>query len=104
MSEVLHTNIFFFITGTAVIVFSALLCVALFHFIKVLKSLRRIMERIEEGTEVLAEDMHQVREFFVQEGFFGRLITTLTSSARRAMKGGEKTERSKKSTALHITE
>ena len=104
MNEMLHANIFFFITGIAVIVFTTLLCVALFHFIKVLKSLRHIMERIEEGTEVIAEDMHHVREFFTQEGFIGRLITTLTGSWQRAPRAGEKAPRNKKSTTLHITE
>lgn len=103
MSEVLHANIFFFITGIAVIIFTALLCVAFYHFIKVLRSLRRIMERIEEGTEVIAEDLHHVREFFTQEGFVGRLITTLTGSAKRTTRGST-SAKSKKSTALHITE
>ena len=77
MNEVLHANVFFFITGIAVIVFTALLCVALFHGIKVLKSLRRIMERIEMGTEVIAEDMQNVRAYFSGEGIIRRLITKL---------------------------
>ncbi len=74
MNEVLHANVFFFITGIAVIVFTALLCVALFHGIKVLKSLRRIMERIEMGTEVIAEDMQSVRAYFSGDGLIRRLI------------------------------
>jgi hypothetical protein len=92
MSEVLHADIFFFITGIAVIVCSAILCVALFHAIKVLKSMRRIMARIEEGTEVIAEDMHHVREFFTQEGFLARLFATLTGGIRR---GGSRSQRSR---------
>lgn len=104
MDEVLHANIFFFITGIAVIIFTALLCVALFHFIKVLKSLRRIMERIEEGTEVIAEDMHHVREFFTQEGFIARLITALAGAGKKSARGSERTTRSKKSISLDITE
>lgn len=84
MSEVLHADIFFFITGIAVIVCSAILCVALFHAIKVLKSIRRIMNRIEANVEVITEDMYQVREYFTQEGFLSRLFATLTGSASRA--------------------
>ncbi len=76
MEEVLQANIFFFITGIAVIVFTALLCVALFHFIRVLRSLRRIMDRIEEGTEVIAEDMQSVRSYFAEGGLVGGLIRT----------------------------
>ncbi len=84
MSEVLHADIFFFITGIAVIVCSAIFCVAVFHTVKVLKSLRRILARVEEETEIIAEDIHQVREFFTQEGLLTRLFAILTGSAKRA--------------------
>ncbi len=90
MSEVLQANIFFFITGIAVIVFTALLCVALFHVIKVLKSLRRIMDRIEEGTEVIAEDMQNVRAYFTEDGFVRRFISSLLGGF-----SGTRTEESK---------
>lgn len=106
MDEVLHANIFFFITGIAVIVFTALLCVALFHGIKVLKTLRRIMDRIESETEVIAEDMQSVRAYFSEDGLLRRLIVKLMGSSR----GGD-TERSgktrrteKKKTELKIKE
>lgn len=81
MSEVLHANIFFFITGIAVIVFTALLCVVLFHIIRVLKSIRRIMDRIEEGTEIIAEDMQNVRAYFTEDGLVRRLIASLIGSS-----------------------
>jgi hypothetical protein len=104
MSEVLQANIFFFITGIAVIVFTALLCVALFHVIKVLKSLRRVMDRVEEGTEIIAEDMQNVRAYFTEDGFVRRLITSLIGSSHGTMKSREhkhsKTE--KKRTELKI--
>lgn len=94
MNEVLHANIFFFITGIAVIVFTALLCVVLFHSIKILKSLRRIMDRIESGTEIIAEDMQQMRAYFTADGLLTRLIAKLvgTSESRgsRAKKGDKR--------------
>lgn len=74
MNEVLHANIFFFITGIAVIVFTALLCVAIFHAIKVLKVLRRILARIEQGAEEITEDMQNVRAYFAEDGLLTRLI------------------------------
>ncbi len=82
MSEVLHANVFFFITGIAVIVFTALLCVALFHVIKVLKSLRRVMERIEAGTEIIAEDLENARAYFTEGGFIRRFIGSLIGGTR----------------------
>ena len=92
MSEVLQANIFFLITGIAVIVFSALLCVALFHGIKVLKALRRVMDRIEEGTEIIAEDMQNVRTYFTADGLLRRLISKLIGSDSSVSKT-KKTER-----------
>ncbi len=80
MSEVLHANVFFFITGVAVILFTALLCVALVHVIKLLKSLRNIVAHIEEGTEVLSEDMQQIRMHMVGGGVLRKLLHFLFGS------------------------
>ena len=64
MTEILQANIFFFITSVAVIIFSLLLCVVVYQIIKILKTVRRIVDRIEEGTEVLVEDMENIRTSF----------------------------------------
>ncbi len=95
MSEVLKANIFFFITGIAVIVFSALLCVALYHAIRALRVLRRILEKVEEGTEVISEDMKNVRAYFTEEGLIPRLLSTLMGTAhpRRSREKHPKEER-----------
>lgn len=84
MSEVLQANIFFFITGIAVIVFTLLLCIALYHLIIILKSVRRVIDRIEEGSEMIAEDFQNLRTHFAEEG----LIATIL----RAVRGRRKTE------------
>lgn len=73
MSEVLQANIFFFVTGIAVIVFTLLLCVLLYHLIRIVKSIRTIVDRIEEGSEVIAEDMSNFRKYFTD----GSLISTV---------------------------
>ncbi len=74
MSEVLHANIFFFITGIAVIVCASLLCVALLHGIKLLKSIRRIVAHIEEGTEILSEDMQNIRMHIAEGGILRKCM------------------------------
>lgn len=61
MSEVLHANIFFVITSVAVVLFTLLVCVLLYHLIKIVKSVRRIVDRVEVGSEVLAEDIEHIR-------------------------------------------
>lgn len=96
MSEVLYTNIFFVITGIAVIVFSVILCVAVLHAIKALRTLRRILDKIEAGTEVITEDVRSVRAFFAQEGLIRRVVTSIVSSARGGKKRASKVGRSER--------
>jgi len=61
MTEVLHANIFFFITSVAVVLFTLLLCILLYHLIKIVRSVQRIVERVEAGSEVIAEDLEHIR-------------------------------------------
>lgn len=104
MTEVLHANIFFFITGVAVIIFTALLCVALFHGIKVLRSLRRIMDRVEEGTETIAEEIQNVRAYLSEDGLLQRIFSTLIGRTRRTSTRESKTKKpDKKRTELTIS-
>ena len=62
MNEVLHANIFFVIASVAVVLFTLLVCVLVYHLIKIVKSIRRIVERVEVGSEVLADDLENIRE------------------------------------------
>ncbi len=61
MTEVLQTNIFFIITSVAVVLFTLLVCVLMFHLIKIVKAIRRIVDRVEAGSEVLADDLDNIR-------------------------------------------
>lgn len=74
MSEVLHANIFFLVTGIAVIVFTFLLCIALYHLIKILTVVRRIVDRVEAGTETITEDIERLRTYVVEESFLARFF------------------------------
>lgn len=61
MNEVLLTNIFFGITAFAFILFTIIVSVLLYHLIKIAKAVRRIVDRVEAGSEVLAEDLDNIR-------------------------------------------
>ena len=74
MNEVLHANIFFFITGVAVIIFTFVLCIFLYHLIRILKSIRRVMDRIEAGSEVIAKDMQDIRTYVTEDNFIIRMV------------------------------
>jgi hypothetical protein len=90
MTEVLQANIFFFITGIAVIVFTALLCVALYHLIRILKSVRRVMDRIESGSEVIASDMEKFREYFLERSVFSRILGGILGERSERTHGAKK--------------
>jgi hypothetical protein len=103
MSEVLQTNIFFLITGIAVIICSALVCVLLFHLIKVARKVRRLIDSVEAGAEVIAEDIQQLRTFFSNGGFIARLVRMFAGKSTRggARRTSAKTDR--KNGELEIT-
>jgi hypothetical protein len=91
MTEILHANIFFFIASAATIVFSILLCIAMYLVIKILISIRAILARIEAGSDLIAEDIQAARDFVAGGG----LISHLIGFAARA--GGGRKARSSKS-------
>jgi uncharacterized protein (UPF0335 family) len=74
MNEVLHANVFFVIASIATVVFSIIVTLILFHVLKITKSIRSIVERIDEGSEMIAEDMANLREVVVEGGFFAKII------------------------------
>jgi hypothetical protein len=77
MSEVLQTNIFFFITSVAVVLFTLLLCIAVYQIIRILRIVRGIIERIDAGSETIAEDLAAAREYFKEGTFFSHLMSVI---------------------------
>ncbi|MEX0930956.1 MAG: hypothetical protein WDZ68_01545 [Candidatus Paceibacterota bacterium] len=77
MTEVLHANIFFFITSVAVVLFVLLICVALYHIIKIIRSIRRIVERIEAGSETVMDDINDLRNSFNLKHFVSFIMSMI---------------------------
>ena len=90
MTEILHANIFFFITSVVTVALGILACIAMYQIIKILKSIRAIMARIEEGSDMIAEDIQAARDFVAAGGFISHLISFATRG-----RGGRKTRSSK---------
>ncbi len=91
MSEVLHANIFFVIASVATVAFSILICIALYYIIKILVAVRAIVERVEAGSDVLAEDITAMRRF-VRSGGLVAYLVNLVSPKRRASKRSKTAE------------
>lgn len=82
MNEVLHANIFFVIASVATVVFCILISLILYHVLKIIRSVRSIIERIEAGSEVIAQDVAQVRELIAGGGLFTRVMQFVMGTAR----------------------
>ena len=86
MDEVLHANIFFFIASIATVLFTLLLCIVLYQVIKILRSIRKIVDRVEEGSEVLVEDIEHIRSFVLEGSLISQIVGFFLGKKRSAGK------------------
>ena len=83
MDQVLHANIFFIIASVATVAFCILVVLILYQVFKVVRAVRRIVDRIESGSEQLAEDISSVRSFVARGSFLSRLFGFMSSKRKR---------------------
>lgn len=74
MSEILQANVFFIITSIAVVLLTIFACFILYQIIMVLRSVRKIVERIEEGSDVIAEDVAQLRAYVIEGSLVSQIM------------------------------
>ena len=98
MNEILHANIFFFIASVATVVFLILISVILYHAIKIIKSVRSIVEKVEAGSEVLASDVANLRSQIINGGGFVTKFITLFMNNSGIFGGQERGRRKSSST------
>jgi hypothetical protein len=102
MGEILQTNIFFFITATAVIIVTILLTIVLYHVLRIVKVIRRIVERVESGSEVLLDDFQHIRGVVTGTSTMLTHLLGLKTILRQDHEGKPKGKR--KATKLTITD
>jgi len=90
MNEILHANIFFLIASIATVIFCILTCIILYHVLKIVKSIRSIIEKIEAGSEVIANDVAHVRELIASGGMFSRAIQFIIGATRGRSSSGSR--------------
>ena len=83
MNEVLLANVFFVITGSAVLVVAAFVCVVCYHAVRLLRVARKTLGRIEDGTEVFFDDLRTFRDRVVSGQIFVKLLTAFTHAIRK---------------------
>lgn len=78
MQEFIKADIFFFITAIAVVLITIGIGVALFYIVRILRNIRDVTERVDEGSKVLAEDLSELRGTIKREGFvWGHIFSFL---------------------------
>src|SRR5690606_22454528 len=96
MSEVLQTNVFFFIASVAVVAFTVLLCIVLYQIIRILGSVRNIIDRLEEGSEAVAHNLKQLRDHVSDLSFLKSIVGSIfglrTYEKKRTRKSRTKEE------------
>ncbi len=88
MSETLQANIFFLITSIAVGVGTIFVCAILYYIVRIMRRIDHITKRIDERSEVIADDLARARAYVVQGKLLRALGATLgrmfRASSRRA--------------------
>lgn len=83
MTEVLQANVFFFITAMAVVVFTILLCVAMYFVIRILRTISNIADRVDESSEAIASDAKQLRDYVIGGGLVSQIVSLFIKNRRR---------------------
>jgi len=83
MSEVLHANIFFVIASIATVIFTVLVALILYHAYKIIRALRRMVERVEASSEMIAGDVEEFRSFVRRGSFISHIVSFVSSMNRR---------------------
>ncbi len=68
MEDMLKQDVFFFITSIAVIILTALLVAVFVYAIKILNDVKYIAKKAKSETDLLAEDLRELRENVKTEG------------------------------------
>lgn len=81
MDTLAKSDVFFFITSVAVVMVTAAIIVIAFYVVKILSDLKHIMRRAKHETELIVEDIDNLRGNVKREGmkwkFFSRFFSNL---------------------------
>ncbi len=94
METLTNADVFFIISSIGTMLFMVLMGVILYQIIKILRLVRTILERVEAGSERLAEDLDHLRAVVAHGGIISRLVnfflSTLSKSQSRSRRSSAK--------------
>ena len=96
MNELLQANIFFVIASVATVIFFIIISFILFQIYKIVVTLRKIVTRIEVGSESLVDDVAFVRSWM--KGGLTNLFNIIN------VWGGRKTSKKRRESSIMADE
>lgn len=69
MTEIMHADVFFFVTTAVVVVLGAVLVTVLLYTVSILADVKYITKKLKQGSDDVLEDLQHLRERFKNEGF-----------------------------------
>lgn len=74
MENIIKADIFFFITGIAVVIFTIGMIVAMVYIIRILNDMKRVSKTILKESDKFASDIDSLRETIESEGAKAKTI------------------------------
>lgn len=69
MNEISLVDIFFIITGSAVVIITIMLAIGLLYVISFIRTIRRVAHTAQRATELVSEDIADLRDNIRERGF-----------------------------------
>lgn len=97
MEELAKSDIFFLLTGIAVVLVTIIILVALYYVIKILKDIEDITDSVKEESAEIIDDIHKVRESVKKGGKkIKNIISPTSKKFTRTKSSGKRKKRNTK--------
>src|SRR6185295_8910386 len=97
MSTLIHADIFFFVTTIAVVLIAGFFIVAIIYIVSILNDIHYISGVVRKETDLLAEDLEEIRDKMKREGILSGLLGVIaglfTSRGKRSSTKKSKNEK-----------
>lgn len=84
MNDISLVDIFFVITGSAVIIITIMIVIGLLYVIMFVRTIKRVAKTAQRATELVSEDISELRDNIRERGFS---LSSLASFAKALGKG-----------------
>ena len=82
-TDFLKLDIFFFVTTVAVLFLTLLIGVLLFYVIRIARNVDRIMDKVREETDIITDEIGELRHNIRKEGVKLKHITKFVSNLKK---------------------